>query len=85
LPTLPDKLVVGLRRKAGEGNLALSHDIIDLITAAPDLVLRLAIDQLRHKAGYLVDATRAVIKPVNPDKITNLVPMLNHTRPTNIR
>jgi hypothetical protein len=67
----------------GGDKLALSHRTIYSITAAPDLILRLA--QHRQKADYFVDAAKAsVIKAVNAHKITNLVTMLSHTKPTNI-
>ena len=79
----PNRLAAGQRGTRGGNKLALSHSTIYSITAAPDLILRLA--QHRQKADYFVDAAKAfVIKAVNAHKITNLVTMLSHAKPTNI-
>ncbi len=83
----------------GRGDkLALSYDILRLIDAACDLVLRLAAGQLRQKASYLIDAISAAVVGLigrtlnrlhtgtrsNANKITNRVPMLGHIKQINI-
>lgn len=77
------------RRKRRGDKLALSDDIICLINAACDLVLRFAANQLRQKAGYLIDSVSAAVIGLNTDtrsyanQIANCVTMLSHIKQIN--
>ena len=88
----------GWQRRADK--LALSHDMISLISAASDFVLRVAIGQLRQKAGYLMDTLTLIVIALgreapnpngvhsgarpNANQITNHVTMLSHDNRTNL-
>jgi hypothetical protein len=97
---LPHRLAVkrGWKRRADK--LALPHDMISLIRAASDLVLRFAVGQLRQEARYFVDAVRLIVVALgrevsnpngvqsgirpNANQITNHVAMLSHDKQTNL-
>jgi hypothetical protein len=56
-----DSLAAGQRRSTEGGKLTLSHDIRCFTIEAFDLVLRLAVDQLRQETDDFIDAGKTVM------------------------
>jgi hypothetical protein len=76
----------------GRSKLALAHDTLSLTSAAFDEVPKLTVTFRRQEACHFMDATDVVLgdgidrslagsrtyAEPNPDKITNLEPILGH-------
>jgi hypothetical protein len=95
---VPNRLVARLNRSHHRNEEALSYDTLHLARQSSNSVARLFASSDRHEVGHFVDALERFESPVNyrctlfredanlqPDKITDLKPILGHAERTYMR
>jgi hypothetical protein len=93
-----NRSVARLNRPHCRNKEALSHNTLDPTRAPSNSVARLFANSDRHKVGHFVDALEGLESPINygctlfgedanlqPDKITDLKPILRHAERTYMR